>query len=330
MSQIQPTVLSAGEVLTSAAVYFGPEMPGWGSWEWVGADLQRELGKYFRTECFRRNEIPSADVIFVIKHLPPDEWVRRVAKHSALVYCPIDSYGGAGQIDADGAILRQFARIVVHSPTLRRYFEPYAPTTYLDHHLKFVAPAADFRVSGGFILWIGVHSNLEPLVDWLAGHPTPCDLLILTNLERGDLQKMTRAIRLRAGDGIYLETWTPAAHLKRISEAKAALDIKGRDFRSRHKPPAKALDFLGSGLPLAMNPDSGVVAHLASAGFAVPSPEDEVRWLSRGYWEETNRFGEQMREMLSLERIGKQYKAIVDSLLIGKQLGSRLEEGSVA
>ncbi len=79
--------------------------------------------------------------------------------------------------------------------------------------------------------------------------------------------------------------------------AKAALDIKGQDFRSRHKPPPKAMDFLASGVPLAMNPESSPVEHLARMGFAVPSPLDTQRWFSREYWKETRRFGQALREL---------------------------------
>ncbi len=32
--------------------------------------------------------------------------------------------------------------------------------------------------------------------------------------------------------------------------ARAALDIKGTDFRSRHKPATKAYDFIAPGIPL--------------------------------------------------------------------------------
>ena len=50
--------------------------------------------------------------------------------------------------------------------------------------------------------------------------------------------------------------WTPERHVGWTALARAAFDVKGDDFRARHKPPTKALDFLASGLPLAMNADS--------------------------------------------------------------------------
>jgi hypothetical protein len=71
---------------------------------------------------------------------------------------------------------------------------------------------------------------------------------------------------------VQIEEWTPQRQLGLTAGARAALDIKGDDFRSRHKPPAKAIDFIASGVPLAMNPDSSPVEHLARMGFDVASP----------------------------------------------------------
>jgi len=109
--------------------------------------------------------------------------------------------------------------------------------------------------------------------------------------------------------------WSKETHRQHLSRARAALDLKGNDFRSRHKPQAKALDFLASGVPLAMNPDSSPVEHLARMGFEVPSPLDAERWLSRDYREETQRFGRALRELLSLERVGRRYQSVIKEVL---------------
>jgi hypothetical protein len=102
-----------------------------------------------------------------------------------------------------------------------------------------------------------------------------------------------------------------------------AIDIKRTDFRSRHKPPAKAIDFIASGLPLAVNADNSPVEHLARLGFEVASLLDTDRWLSREYWKETRRFGQALREILSLEGIGRRLKWIIDDVLAQKQLLGR-------
>jgi hypothetical protein len=100
-----------------------------------------------------------------------------------------------------------------------------------------------------------------------------------------------------------------------VAGARAALDIKGDDFRARHKPPAKAIDFLAAGVPLAMKPDSCVVEHLARLGFAVASPLDAAAWLSPEYDEETRRFGAALRELLSLERVGRRWRRLLEEVL---------------
>ena len=104
-------------------------------------------------------------------------------------------------------------------------------------------------------------------------------------------------------------------HIRMVTECSAALDIKGTDFRARHKPPAKAIDFIASGLPLAMPAHSSPVEHLAGMGFEVASPLDTQRWLSSEYREETQRFGAALKELLSLERIGRRYKRLLDEVL---------------
>jgi hypothetical protein len=92
-------------------------------------------------------------------------------------------------------------------------------------------------------------------------------------------------------------------------------DIKDNDFRSGHKPPAKAIDAVASGVPLAMNPDSSPVEHLGRLGFEVATPLDTQRWFSRAYWEETQRFGRALRELLSLERVGQRFRRIIEDVI---------------
>jgi hypothetical protein len=48
-------------------VAFGPEATGWGSWDWVGADLYHALAKDFTTRTFRAWEEPECDVVVLVK-----------------------------------------------------------------------------------------------------------------------------------------------------------------------------------------------------------------------------------------------------------------------
>ena len=308
-------------------VAFGPEMLGWGSWDWVGADLWQEVGRHYRTATFRNDDAPDCDVLVVVKHPPTRDLLVRLPPRTTVVFLPVDRYGAGGEIDADRDLLRRCSRVVVHCERLRRYFEPYAPVEYLDHHVKFVADRPVPYREDGPTLWVGARSNLPPLVEWVNAHPSPSELLVLTNPETPGQVPPPAAFGFRVGLPVVVEEWSPVGHLVALSRCRAAIDVKGDDFRARHKPPAKAIDFLAAGVPLAMNPDSSPVEHLARLGFDVPSPVDVGRWLSREYWEETRRFGSALRELLSRERVGRRFKRIIDDVLAersGRGLGGCL------
>jgi hypothetical protein len=296
-------------------IAFGPKLPGWGSWDWIGADLCHFLDRTYRTIAFVGAEIPKCDVCVVVKHPLPAELLAELTDSAAVIYCPVDCFGSAFEIDGYGAALRQCARIVIHSERLRKYFAPYAPVEFIDHHCKFVAPLRDVYHDQGEILWVGVRSNLPALIDWVNYHQQPGRLRVLTNLEDPAHPPTATDLGFRHGRDVIIEQWSPATHLQRMVECRAALDIKGNDFRSRHKPPAKAIDFVASGVPLAINSESAPADHLARMGFDLASPLDANRWLSLEYWEETCRFGAALRELLSLERIGRRWRRLIDEVL---------------
>jgi hypothetical protein len=294
-------------------------MSGWGSWDWVGADLADELAHCYRTMRYRLGEVPVADVVVVVKHAPLHDWAEEVSRRAALVYCPVDYYGSAADIDADGPFLRRCACILVHCQRLRRYFEPYAPTLYMDHHVKFIAPPPHAYRASGYLLWVGVRTNLPALVEWVNAHPPPGELRVLTNPEDPAAVPAPAALGFRGKVDVRVAPWSAALQAEWTAAARAALDVKGQDFRSRHKPPAKAIDFLASGVPLAVNPDSSAAEHLAALGFEVAAPLDPDHWLSRAYWEETQRFGAALRELLSRVRVGRRYRRVIDGVLAGRR-----------
>jgi hypothetical protein len=132
---------------------------------------------------FHRDEMPKCDLAIFIKHAPPHDVMDAVARHARVIYCPIDYYGSARDIDADASMLRRCSRIVIHCERLRKYFEPYAPVDYMDHHVKFATTMREQFQPDGYVLWVGVRSNLPALIQWVNRHPLPCELRILTNLE---------------------------------------------------------------------------------------------------------------------------------------------------
>jgi hypothetical protein len=304
------------------AVAFGPEAPGWGSWDWVGADLARVLTGDFRPRTFRSWEEPECDAVVVVKHGPRPEWVERVARRAAIIYAPVDAYGSTAAIDADAGWLRRCTRIVVHCDRLRKYFASYSSVEYLDHHVKFAAPMRDAFQPRGHLLWVGVRSNLAPLVRWVNMHDLAAPLDVLTNLEDPERVPTAAEAGFRTDAEVRIHHWTPERQVAMTTSALAAIDIKGDDFRSRHKPPAKAIDFVASGLPLAMNEESSPVEHLARMGFEVASPLEPERWLSRDYWEETRRFGFAIRELLSSERVARRWTRLINQVLAVRGVGT--------
>jgi hypothetical protein len=305
----------AARVGSCPKVAFGPRALGWGSWDWAGADIAESLAGDFETVVFDAWDVPHCDVLVLVKHPPPVGWIEEAAKTTAVIYSPIDRYNSAAEIDADAGLLRRCARVLVHCERLRRYVEPYATTEYMDHHIKFAAPLRREPRLKGDLLWVGVRTNLPPLVAWVNAHPLPDPLEVVTNF--ADPARPPTAVDLGfdAGIPVRVHDWSPGLQAALTGRAKGVLDVKGDDFRARHKPPAKGIDFVASGVPLAMDAGSSTAEHLARMGFEVASPLDARRWLSGEYAAETIRFGGAIRELLGRERIARRYRRIIDSVL---------------
>jgi glycosyltransferase involved in cell wall biosynthesis len=312
--------------MTRPVVAIGPEMPGWGSWDWIGEALCAALADSCEVVRFTAWDCSQADVVILVKHRPPRSWVEAVRRGSKLVFCPVDVYDSAAAIVADADWLQCCSRIVVHARRLIRHLTAYAATEYLDHPLKYATPTRQAYRPEGRLLWVGVRSNLPALVDWVNTHPLPGPLDVLTNPERAGVVPPAETFGFRAGLDVTIREWTPARHLDLSRTARAALDIKSEDFRGQHKPPAKALDFVASGLPLALEAGSGAAEHLASLGLSVPSPLETGRWLSQAYWQEVRRVGEQLWRTHSAERVATQCRGLIEAILAE----ARLTEPSVA
>lgn len=289
-------------------------MPGFGSWEWIGAALCQELSDDFTTLTFQET-VPECDIVIYVKFHPPLIKFDNNEKRPAVVFCPIDFYGTGQEIDADAPFLFSCNEIIVHSESLTKYFRPYAKTTVLDHHLKYVTPEIKTFQSDGPIFWTGVRTNLQPLVRWVNAHDLPEELWVLTNLEDSAQSVLPDAFGFNNRNTIRVENWSPQLHLEWLSLARAGIDIKGSDFRSRHKPPTKACDAIASGLPLAMNKDSYATEYFLQRKFELANPEDADYWLSRDYWEKTYRQAVDLRQSHSLPAIGKRVSSSITSIL---------------
>src|SRR5260221_3134832 len=200
--------------------------------------------------------------------------------------------------------------------------ESWARTEYLDHHIKFAAPLRKRYRADGNILWVGVRSNLEPLVQWVNTHSLPAPLDVLTNPEQSNCVLDPAEFGFDSGLNVHVHVWSPELQRRLTADARAAIDVKGDDFRSRHNPPAKALAFIASGLPLAMNPDSSAAEHLAGLGLNLAAPLDVERWLSRDYWEATRDLGRRLGDELCVDRVAQRLQNIIAEALTERRKGA--------
>lgn len=296
-------------------VAFGPEAPAFGSWEWVGADLCQALAVMGHATSVFRDAIPDCDVIVFVKFKPSATELRQLrSDHRILIYFPVDLYDSAARIDLDSDALRSFHRIFVHCERLRKYFSAWSTVEYLDHHLKFVAPQPPQHRQDGPLLWIGNRSNLRPVIDWTNQHSLSEELWILTDFPGNEVVPSPTTLGFRNRRSVRIDRWTPERHIEWTTLARAALDVKGDDFRSRHKPPAKALDFLASGIPLAMNRDSSSTEYvLQKYGFQIAAIENREHWLSEDYWRNVQQLALLIKSDLSLEVIATRFVAMIET-----------------
>jgi hypothetical protein len=326
-----PAIDQSAVSLLGPQVAIGPCMEGFGSWDWLGADLARGLGEDFRVSVFSHDP-PAADVTIFIKQFAPLDVLRSLAPKTQILYCPVDAYGSAAEIDADAERLLLCRRIIIHAPRLRPYFQSYARVESLEHHVKHTIPTRGDVITDGPILWVGVRSNLAPLVAWVNDHPLPRPLVVLTNPERSEDLRDPANFGFRPTTAVQLATWSPQTHRDWLSRCSGALDIKGDDFRARHKPAAKALDFLASGLPLAMNPTASSVETVRRLGFEIASVAEPEWWLSAEYARRTQAFGRRISTEYAFPRLRQSWRRIVGEVLhepptIGEGVrGTRLHE----
>lgn len=293
---------------------FGPELPGFGSWDWIGSDLSDALSGEFKIRMFRER-VPECDLAVVVKHKPPGDDLESLAKELPVLFLPVDRYGSAAEIDKDAPFLSRCAGVVLHAKSLRKYFQSYAPVFELDHHLKYVADAKESPSQEGPILWTGVRTNVAPLADWCCKHKLPGRLLVLTNPEDPRHVPTPDAHGFPGDCDVEIDVWTPERHIAALGQARAAIDIKGDEFRARHKPPTKAFDAVASGLPLALNPGHPAIPRLNELGLNACDPRDSVRWFSSEYRTATEATGRRLQRDLSRDKVANRLSQIISRVL---------------
>lgn len=296
---------------TSPTVAIGPEMPGIGSWDWVGRDFVEQLRQQFSVTVWR-DVPPPSDIVVVVKYGFDSRLVEAIGR-AKLIFCPIDAYAHGAEIDRLGILLCRCARIIVHALPLMKYFRSYAAVEYLDHALRYVSALPEKQRTSGPVLAVAVRNNIPSLVAWANRNEVPGGLRLLTDCESDRANPADFGFD-QSITPVTVERWTPARHITWTGQARAAMDVKGNDFRQRYKPPAKSLDFIACGLPVATNAGSVVARHLKGIGFDVPVPDDTGRWLSEAYWRETQRLAARLRSTHSREEVGQRLRSIVEAV----------------
>jgi hypothetical protein len=299
------------------------------SWRWVGFDVARELGKYYSIELFRRDGIiPDVDLVFVVKHPPPTRFARELrARGKKLVYAPIDYFSTTERLCHHRESLQLCDLIVSHCERLNSYLDEYAKVQYIDHHGRSTLTDLPSYREDGFVLWIGQICYVPWLLFHLSKYPIPFAIKILTGMRSESgisaAQKLASKLKIEFSMsvnsicGYSASEWTEYRQYELMSQCKAAIDIKGGggEFGQQTKPATKVQQFVSSGIPCAVNPDSYSAEYFLTRDFNVASPDEQERWFSRGYWEETQEVAKVFRPFISLPYIGKQYRSAFEHVL---------------
>lgn len=243
----------------------GPELPDFGSWNWLGTWIVQVLSERFDVSTFCNIENPpDADVIIFLKFKPSVAQLARLSQRSRLVFIPVDIYGSAMEIDLDLESFRHLRLVILHTRRLGRYFAGVVEAVYMDHPLKYALPKIRMDAVDGPLIWIGKLCNLGSVIPTVTELARSQEISILTDIEQDKCRPQD--VGLPENKNIRCAKWSPERHVEWTQSASAAIDVKGNDFRSRHKPPAKAMDFLASGVPVITNRGSSVDLHITELG----------------------------------------------------------------
>lgn len=282
---------------SSIHVAVGPELPDFGSWQWLGQGIVEGLKPPFTVEKFADPEKPpAADIVVYIKFLPPANRLVEIAREARIVYLPVDVHGTCNEIDECFESTRSLSLVLVNCMRLLRYYRGYCPVEYVDHPLKFALASPRLTTEDGPWIWIGRQCNIAPIVQWANSFSLRRDLWVLTNFE-GDCSS-ANSLGFRS-ENVKVERWCEQKHMHYLNVASVAVDIKGTDFRARHKPPAKALDFLASGIPLITNRGSSADLHLGTLGFRPIYDDSWQLELGDEHRKSTMEFGAKLQSTLS-------------------------------
>lgn len=285
-------------------IAFGPITPN-PSWSWVGSDIAAELSRRgIQTSLFQTGEAPTtANVWVFVKQPARIEDLERARRHMIeTVYQPVDFYSELADIKND-PVLPLYNKVISHSRELAVHLADRARSvSCTEHHVKFGLseirpwrePKPDDR-----ILYVGQALNVPSLLEWLKQHDPDNKLSRRLNV----MTDPSHVARYHNMPYIKFSAWSEREHLSALGRVATVIDIKGTSFNQRMKPPTKAQQYVWSGIPLAMNPDSSSAAWFREEGLDIAHPLDEARWFSRAYYDEIVEASLELRQNLTVDRI---------------------------
>jgi hypothetical protein len=231
-------------------------------------------------------------------------------------------------LERDATLLQASDMVLVHSERLLPVLRSYCDNVhFVEHHARFALEKMSEYKDVGPVLWIGGCQYVPYLLKWLEQHPIDHEVRILTDIDAFGARHAARRIaddiglplRLSGSTtsiaGHRVERWTEWAQAEAMRDCRAALDVKMTgNFNQDHKPPAKAQQYVASGIPFAVNPGAGTAEYFRLRGLELASPSDTGRWLSYEYWDETRAWAKQLRAWTSLENVGSRYRRLIESL----------------
>jgi hypothetical protein len=300
------------------------------SWSWAGFDVARELSRDYDVVIYdRAYEPPDCDVVFAIKKRPADSFLAAARRRGTkLVYCPIDVYRSAEEIECDAELLGSCAMVLVHCerllPLVRRCG---GRAQFIEHHSRFaLSEMADYH-ERGYVLWIGSCQYVPYLARWLERHPLAFEVRLLTDIDNAAARAKAQEHAAEIGmefvvpadtasiAGCRVHRWSERRQRDMMRVCRAAIDIKMTEvFNQHYKPPTKAQQYVASGIPFAVNPESYSAEYFRVRGFEVASPLDTERWLSREYWQATRVAAQRLRAETSLASVAARYRELIESL----------------
>lgn len=301
--------------------YFGPVTSA-PSWHWVGQDIAEKLATERSIRYFRHADDLPDDCIAVWIKSPPDAAAlpALLRKRVRILFFPVDYFIDPGHIDSHRRFLEFCHAIVLHSDSLRPYFDS-GKIRCIDHYNKYgINPKA--REPGKELIWIGGFQYVPYIVKFLleTGLNKRRDIVLLSDHGNPSARRAACTLAGQLGMGQFfsersvaglarLEAWSVRRQAFWLRTCAAAFDIKDTsNFNQFHKPPTKLQKYICSGIAPAIN---GGMPLASAITLRMPEPGAIDQWLGDDYQKQVAALARELRDRLSLESIARRYSLLI-------------------